>query len=99
MERVDFRILLASFYRGRGYSIPLFDQLLQVVCHVLLELRNRFCTKGMRNRFAFPRVFCTITCIEQTPVDGDEGVIVITVSSASASICMSYRRSETEMLG
>ena len=74
--------------RGRiRYPIPLLDQLLQIVRHVLLELADALYAKGMRDGLSLASVFGTITGIEEAALDGDEGIVVIAKKPELWSAC------------
>ena len=82
MQRINTRILLSRRGGAVRHTIPLRDKILQVVMHVLFELAYRLGAEGVGNRLAFPCVLRSISGVEETTVDGDEGVIVITIRCA-----------------
>ena len=59
--------------------IPLFDELLEITCYVLLELANALGAEGVRDSFPFTRVFGAVACVEEASLDRDEGVVVVTI--------------------
>ena len=80
MQRIDFCVFLAAFDSSGGDTIPLFDELLQVVGHVLLELRDGLGAECMGDGFALAGVFGAIAGVEEAAVDGDKGVVIVTTS-------------------
>ena len=69
--------------------IPLLHQLLQIVCHILLKMTNALCAESMRDGFSLPSVFGAITGVEETTLNGDEGVVVVAVPQVLVSYAMS----------
>jgi len=54
--------------------------------HVLLELADRLCAEGVRNCLALASVLGAVAGVEETALDGDEGVIVFAADSLSACL-------------
>jgi len=46
--------------------------------HVWLELTNTLRAEGVRYYLALASMLCTVTGIEKTTLDGDEGIVVFT---------------------
>lgn len=80
MQTIHIRIRLTSPGSRVRYAIPLPDQLLQIVCHVLLELADALGTEGMRDSLAFASVLGTVTRIEEATLDRYESIVVFTVT-------------------
>jgi hypothetical protein len=59
--------------------VPLLLELLKVVVDILFKLADGFSREGMRDSFAFPRMFSAVTRIEKAAADRDEGVVVLAV--------------------
>ena len=45
--------------------------------HVGLELANALGGEGVRDRLPLPCMFCSVSGVEETTLDGDEGVVEI----------------------
>lgn len=69
VERVDGGVFLAGACGGRGESIPLLDELLEVVVHVLLKLADGLGAEGVGDGLALSTVFGTVTCVEEPALD------------------------------
>ena len=61
--------------------VPLFHQLPQVGCHILLELADALGAEGVGDSFSFARVFGAVARVEQASLNGDEGIIVVAVKT------------------
>ena len=59
----------------------MLHQHLQVVCDILFELADALGAEGVGDSLPFTRVFGAVTRVEETSLDGDEGVIVIAEES------------------
>ena len=57
--------------------VPLFRQLFEVVVDVLFELADALRAEGVGDGLSLSRVLVTISRVEETSFDGDEGVVVI----------------------
>ena len=77
VKGVDSCVFLAAASGGVRYAVPLLDELLEVVVHVLLELADGLGAEGMRDGFALSGVFGAVTGIEETALDGDECIVVL----------------------
>ena len=80
VKRVNSCVFLAGAGGGVGYAVPLLDELVEVVLHVLLELADGLGAEGMRDGLALPAVFGAVTGIEETALDGDECIVVLTAA-------------------
>jgi hypothetical protein len=61
-----------------GNGVPLSDEDLKVLVHVDLELADGFGGECMRDGLAFASVLSAIAGIEETALDGNEGIVKIT---------------------
>lgn len=59
----------------------MFYQLLQVACHILLELADALRAEGVGDRLPLSGVLSAVTRVEETSLDGDEGIIVVAVKT------------------
>jgi hypothetical protein len=50
------------------------------VVHVLFELTDALGAEGVGDGLALAGVLCAVSCVEQTTLDGDEGIVVVPVS-------------------
>lgn len=76
VETIDFGIFALGL---TGEVIPLFNKQGEVVVHIGLELYNAFRREGMGNGLSLSCMFDTISCVEETTLDGDKYVIVIAI--------------------
>lgn len=51
---------------------------------VLLELANALRAEGMRYGLSLAGVLGTVSCVEEATLDGDKGIIVVSVIRRSA---------------
>jgi hypothetical protein len=49
------------------------------VVHVLFELADALGAEGVGDGLALAGVLCAVSSVEQTTLDGDEGIVVVTV--------------------
>lgn len=63
----------------QGHSIPLLNEFRQVVVHVGFELGYVFRGEGVGYCLSLTSVFCSIAGVEETSLDGDEGIVVVAV--------------------
>ena len=59
--------------------VPLRGEHLEVVVHVLFELADALGAEGVGDGLALAGVLCAVSGVEQTTLDGDEGIVVVTV--------------------
>jgi hypothetical protein len=52
--------------------------------HVLLELSDALCAKSMRDSLSLSRVFCSVSCVEQSAGNADKGVVILALQEPSA---------------
>ena len=55
------------------------DQLFEVVVHVLLELADGLGAEGVGHGLALAGVLRAVAGVEETALDRDEGVVVLTI--------------------
>jgi hypothetical protein len=60
---------------GSDELVPLLDEGFQVVVDVGLELGDGLGGEGMRDDFAFTCMFGSVAGVEESALDGDEGVV------------------------
>lgn len=65
VEGVDGGVFLAGARGGGGESIPLFDELLEVVMHILLELADGLGAEGVGDSLPLSSVFGAVPCVEE----------------------------------
>jgi hypothetical protein len=58
-------------------TVPLLDERSHVVPNIRLELEDTFLRKDMGNDLALARVCNTVSGVEQTPRDGNKGIIKV----------------------
>ena len=78
LQTIYLRKFFPRLGRGVRNSIPLFDELFEVVLRVRFKLGDAFRTKGMGDHLSFSRVLCSITGIKKAALDGDEGIVIFT---------------------
>lgn len=49
----------------------------KVLVHIGFELADTLSGECMGNGLAFSRVFCPVSCVEETSLNGDEYIVVI----------------------
>lgn len=69
-------------------GVPLPHEGLEVLVHVGLELADALSGEGMGDSLAFPGVLSTIPGIEETTLNTDKGIVIITayVSSPASKL-------------
>lgn len=72
----------------------MLDQLLQVVCHVLLELADALRAENVRDSLAFAGMFGAIARVEEASLNGDEGVIIVAVKPCLRELLLMRIRGE-----
>ena len=70
----------------------MFYQLLQVACHILLELADALRAEGVGDSLPFTTVFGAISRVEETSLDGDEGIIVVAVKTSLCQLLLMKSR-------
>lgn len=51
--------------------------------HIDFELGDALRREGMGDGLSFPSVFRTISCVEKTPCNGDEDIVVISAEQSA----------------
>lgn len=85
MQTIHIRVLLTCPCGTLRYPVPLFDQLLQIVCYVLLELADAFGAESVRDSLPLSCVLSSISGVEETSLDRDEGIVIVTVKDSPVS--------------
>jgi len=67
-----------TFLVSRDF-IPLLDKDLKVLSNVRLKLENRLGSKSMRNNLSLARMLSSVTRVEKTTTDRNEGIIEVPV--------------------
>lgn len=92
VEPVECIHLIPATLLGIRALVPLLLQLLKVVVDVLLELADRFRREGVRDSLALAGVLGAVAGVEEATADGDEGVIVFTVSMSVLWLVLRSKR-------
>ena len=71
---------------GLGHVVPLLDEELKVAVNVGLELKNRLDGEGVRDDLALARVLSSVSGVEETSADADEGVIEVAAKGGQNSV-------------
>ena len=79
MQGIYFLIILSGRLRFTAEAIPLIEQVLKIGGNAWFELGYALCAKGMGNGFPLSSMFFAISGVEETTVNGDEGVVVFTI--------------------
>ena len=66
----------------------MLDQLLQVACHILLELTDALRAEGMGDSLSFTRVFGAVTRGEDASLNGDKGVVIVAVKACLCELLL-----------
>ena len=61
-------------------AVPLRGQLLKIVVNVLLKLANGLRAECVRDDLALSCVLGSVTGVEEAALDGDEGIVIITMT-------------------
>jgi len=64
----------------------LLDEELKVAVNVGLELKNRLDGEGVRDDLALARVLSSVSGVEETSADADEGVIEVAAKGGQNSV-------------
>lgn len=60
-----------------GEGIPLFDEQVEVLVHIGFELRDALCGEGVRNGLALAGVLYSVSGVEETALNRDEGIVEV----------------------
>lgn len=91
VQGVDVGVVLSGACGSRRQSIPLFDELIQVVMHVLLKLADGLGAEGVRHGFPLPSMLRSISSGENSTLDAYEGIVVVTDHVSTKSVHINRR--------
>ena len=70
-----------------GDRIPLFDEEVKILVHIGFKLSDALGRKCVRDRLALSCMLGTISCVEETALNGDKGIVIISVNCYSVTPC------------
>lgn len=60
-----------------GERVPLLDEEFEVLVHVDFELGDALGGEGVGDGLALSGVLYSVSCVEETALDGDKGIVVV----------------------
>lgn len=81
MQTIHLGILAMSILR---HLVPLQNKLVKIAMHILLELANTLLAESMRHSLSFAGMLDSVSRIEESSLDADKSVVVLTLQESSA---------------